>query len=657
MVAAPSFHTPPNTLERSVIAEQESYGLIKDQDQDQYQQESGPVSAEESVTTTTLSTDGTHDESEQSSLSEDTGSDAAKCEAKEVGVDMAMKDHQNQDKPPAKPQRPQATRATSTASTVNNIGGIVGMPKRLPSRLAHYIDLFLHSLQEPKYMTPLTGDDIGSLYQDFYKRFAGKAEEWVIGKSGSSFSSSEVPMKSFEEIAEKKKERSQRPAKVNALVELGEAKACSLVYEKIFSVSHGGDIQKNVKVEQKAAALKALPITLVDLGLNGYADTPCIQTMVDEAGEELHKLNAAKWPKAKLDHLLAVHQIIVKILSEEDKQLGSSNSSADAILPCLIYVLIMSETPDIWLNLKFMHRFRNVNYLNGESMYCLTNFEAAATFLETASAEALGIDLAAVPAGVDINCLLQPDPLRSGTSSPGSINNQPAKGTSSTRGSRSNSVNKDQVNRNNRRHSLLQLHYPSDIATSAADLSIKSIGSTFGNSYRFLMGKLGEKKADELEDSRYPHTLAEARQVVGLEPPASPSSSLHDTYENASDSASVHSRDHITPQGSISSMAELLRGAPQASPEKLVAFPTTSTETSVLGKWTGGMMRSIRSSSTSGITTSTSAPQQQQQQQSPAVINERFLTADFDSLKISDLRELLVQYKRLAAHVKSSQHA
>lgn len=95
-------------------------------------------------------------------------------------------------------------------------------------------------------------------------------------------------------------------------------------------------------------------------------------------------------PLGKLQHLTAAHKSIVETLS----QLFPSSSSADEILPTLIYTLITSADMELNVvsNLNFIQRFRASNKVDGESAYCLVNLEAAISFLETVDLSSLRAD-------------------------------------------------------------------------------------------------------------------------------------------------------------------------------------------------------------------------------------------------------------------------
>src|SRR5436305_6011653 len=110
-------------------------------------------------------------------------------------------------------------------------------------------------------------------------------------------------------------------------------------------------------------------------------------------------MNDKKFPLGKLQHLKSAHKDIVETLSE----LHPSSSSADEILPTMIYALITSppEGINIVSNLYFIQRFRSESKIDGEAAYCLTNLEAAVTFLETVDLASLMADEQLPPQKLD----------------------------------------------------------------------------------------------------------------------------------------------------------------------------------------------------------------------------------------------------------------
>lgn len=115
-----------------------------------------------------------------------------------------------------------------------------------------------------------------------------------------------------------------------------------------------------------------------------------IEDWIAKARDGLLRMNDAKYPLGKLQQLAAAHKNIVDLLTA----LHQSSSSADEILPTLIYTLITTppEGINVISNLHFVQRFRAASKVDGEAAYCLVNLEAAITFLETVDLASLRSD-------------------------------------------------------------------------------------------------------------------------------------------------------------------------------------------------------------------------------------------------------------------------
>lgn len=66
-------------------------------------------------------------------------------------------------------------------------------------------------------------------------------------------------------------------------------------------------------------------------------------------------------------------------------------SSADLILPVLLFSIVTSNPPRLASNLLFIQRFRAESLVRGEASYCLVNVQAAVAFLENVDPPALGL--------------------------------------------------------------------------------------------------------------------------------------------------------------------------------------------------------------------------------------------------------------------------
>lgn len=204
-------------------------------------------------------------------------------------------------------------------------------------------------------------------------------------------------------------------------------------------------------------------------------------------------------------------------------------------MPMLIYTLITlpPEHLNVISDLRFIERFRWEPKLVGEAAYCLTNLEAAISFLETVDLSTLRSDEA--PSG----------PLKSASSSrPGtpkaetfppawspavsapSIASEQLDGSSASGllnpDPSSSKLKEAQLARNRRISDLVNtpaqaLEAASDAMRNTADVGLKTISNSLGDSYKFLLGKLREPAASG-EEVVVPKTLEDARKLIGTPP-------------------------------------------------------------------------------------------------------------------------------------------
>ena len=294
--------------------------------------------------------------------------------------------------------------------------------------MAHYAR-FIESLTIRTHNTPPTIEKISGRFQDFY----AKAESHIAThisilstrqnressptpsskkassiKDGSRLRTSnsgdplapadgiipEQQMLTPQEIFDRRKARRLLEHKRVALEEAVEKRVCERIYKRIWRHPSTLDEVRDEKLRSRTAALALVGIGLPDLGVtlespDGTRETE-IEELISKAREGLLRMNDARHPLGKLQHLAATHKCIVDLLTN----LHQSSSSADEILPTLIYTLITTPTEGINVisNLHFTQRFRNSNKIDGEAAYCLTNLEAAISFLETVDLATLRSD-------------------------------------------------------------------------------------------------------------------------------------------------------------------------------------------------------------------------------------------------------------------------
>ena len=362
----------------------------------------------------------------------------------------------------------------------------------------------------------------------------------------------EQQMLTRQEISDRQKARRQLEQKGLALEELVEKRVCERVYERIWRHRSTLDEVRDEKLRSRTAALALVGIGLQDLGVK-FEQTSAsrdpakqietqVQQWISKARDGLLKMNDARSPLGKLEHLAAAHKCIVDLLST----LHQSSSSADEILPTLIYTLITvpPEGINVISNLKFTQRFRAANKIDGEAAYCLTNLEAAITFLETVDLASLRSDESlegppksssrpSTPRDNDTIPVTEepapPERFLAQSITPAVLAQaQPDRVTVSHSLEDEQSTKPIPPSQPRRSSSLFQppldaLEVASDAVRTTADQGFKSISNSLDNSFKFLFGRLKEHKLSQNDDNGnvgviVPRTLDEARKLVDPQP-------------------------------------------------------------------------------------------------------------------------------------------
>lgn len=359
----------------------------------------------------------------------------------------------------------------------------------------------------------------------------------------------EQQMLTPQEISERRKTRRLLEQKGIALEEAVERRVCERVYDRIWRHRSTLDEVRDEKLRSRTAALALVGIGLDDLGIKFEESSSKSKEVIDaevekwiaKAREGLLRMDDAKYPLGKLQHLAAAHKSIVDLLTS----LHQSSSSADEILPTLIYTLITSppEGINVISNLHFTQRFRAASKIDGEMAYCLTNLEAAISFLETVDLASLRSDesLEGPPKSSSRPSTPRDDshgpwsfPERSGETS----ENSTALVTAIVARPKSTTVSRPleesleytKITQSiSPAHSgrLSQIFQPpadalgaaSDAVRNSADQGLKNIGNTLDNSFKFLFGRLREQHINGSESDTQrgvilPLTLEDARKLV-----------------------------------------------------------------------------------------------------------------------------------------------
>lgn len=432
---------------------------------------------------------------------------------------------------------------------------------------------FINSLSAKVHNSPPTIEKISSLFQVFYTRaeshiathisalasrinrepspeVSSRTRGSTLSKLGNKRSQDDVRQSGFgrqmltaSEVEDKRKARKALEYKRTALEEAAERRVCELVYDKIWRHKSTLDEVRDEKLRSKTAALLLVGINLKDLGID--IDVAAIDKGKQEeanqclaqARECLAKMNDQKYPLGKLQQLAAAHKAIVDALTK----LLPSSSSADEILPTLIYSLVTCPPEGISIvsNLLFIQRFRSSNKSDGETAYCLTNLEAAISFLENVELSSLRADeLQEGPPKTPNEVTtasperLSPFPQTPETTAPSvtTTSAEPELSKPEVKEPASATLPRPRPTPQQRRLSNLfqppakVLEAANDAVRNTADQSLKNIGTSLDNSFNFLFGRLKELQINQGPNAQgdgpvLPKTLAEARRLVA-NPPA-----------------------------------------------------------------------------------------------------------------------------------------
>ncbi|KAB8227429.1 VPS9 domain-containing protein [Aspergillus alliaceus] len=429
-------------------------------------------------------------------------------------------------------------------------------PEELPIELISLTDRFVNSLSAKVHSEPPTIEKISLLYQDFYVRAESHIATHISAlasrinrdplpltqpKSKSKGVENSRQMLTASEVTEKRIARKMLASKRIGLEEAVERRACESIYDKIWRHKSTLDEVRDEKLRSKTATLLLVGINLNDLGVD--VDMATIdeekQKQADEglsvARDYLIKMNEAKYPLGKLQHLAAAHKAIVDALTK----LLPSSSSADEILPTLIYSLVTSppEGINIISNLLFIQRFRSSSKIDGETAYCLTNLEAAISFLENVELSELRADQ--LPEGQNKVSSNESTPAIEKSDARQYNKDAPAPASSlttvTTSAEFSRSLGKESASSTlarplqsataqQRLNNLFQppskvLGAANDAVRNTADQSLKNIGASLDSSFNFLFGRLKELQSSQHAGKDggnpiVPKTLAEARRLV-----------------------------------------------------------------------------------------------------------------------------------------------
>jgi hypothetical protein len=344
-----------------------------------------------------------------------------------------------------------------------------------------------------------------------------------------------------DELSNKRQARKALESQRANLEEAVERRLCEGIYDRIYRHKSTQDEAQDDKLRSKTAALSLVGIGPADLGvdISGGGDnnsltpeaiqekTDQIKTWLEQARKDLIHMHHSRYPLGKLNRLRAAHRSIVDTIAQ-----FHPSASADEVMPMLIFTLITlpPENLHVISDSRFIQSFRWEPKLTGEAAYCLTNLEAAISFLETVDLSTLRSD--ELPSGPPKNAVgaskteTFPPAYSQGTTpaSKSAPEITKANATAPKAGVPPSGLKPTNVLRNRRLSDLVNtpaqaLGAASDAVINTADQGLKTVSNSLGDSYKFLLGKLREHQDGPREPIAVPRTLDDARKLVSTPPP------------------------------------------------------------------------------------------------------------------------------------------
>ncbi|KAF2859866.1 hypothetical protein K470DRAFT_271150 [Piedraia hortae CBS 480.64] len=393
----------------------------------------------------------------------------------------------------------------------------------LPAEIKTLTKRFLNSLGAKVHNKPVTTDTLSSLFQDFYDTTAASIASHLAATQPIAAGESNEMLTPVQ-VSTLRKARKLLDRKQLALEEAVERTVCERVYDKLYQHKTSDDEARDAKLRSKIASLRVVGIGLKELHMDSDPTKDNVRQIAEEKEEEInqslasareaiYRMNDERYPAAKLRHLCDAHKCIVNTLTE----LFPSSSSADEVLPTLIYTLITSTPGDTYVisNLHFIQRFRANSRFDGEAAYCLVNLEAAISFLETVDLSSLRADeLPTGPIKQRRSSSKMDHPLRTTDESDQFSPPTRRSHLSPTERPRATtSISPSRPNLTVRRLSSLaqaadRLEAGRDEILKTADKVYDSINGTLENSFQFVFGRFKDVHEP------LPRTLEEAQRFI-----------------------------------------------------------------------------------------------------------------------------------------------
>ena len=121
----------------------------------------------------------------------------------------------------------------------------------------------------------------------------------------------------------------------------------------------------------------------LDLDMKVKIDSKFIQL----ASDELCKMDNFKSPRDKIVCILNSSKLIFGLIRQQEQ----TSESADSFVPLLIYVLLHSNVHNLYSNLQYIERFRNDEFLIGETSYYVSTMQIACNFITDMGQDQLSV--------------------------------------------------------------------------------------------------------------------------------------------------------------------------------------------------------------------------------------------------------------------------
>lgn len=154
------------------------------------------------------------------------------------------------------------------------------------------------------------------------------------------------------------------------------------------------------------------------------------------ASKELSKMDEYKSPRDKIVCILNSSKIIFGLIRQEETQ-----ENADSFMPLLIYVLLQSKIKHLYSNLLYIERFRNHEFLIGETSYYVSTMQIACNFIVDLTKDQLTVEDDEYQTKMETSKLKFQELLRSKREAEGSPSQVLTKSAEMVKQSLSNSIN------------------------------------------------------------------------------------------------------------------------------------------------------------------------------------------------------------------------